>query len=270
MRVTPTPALVRLERKLARDRRAILSAADVHLLDIELRRALVASFSDFPAEALERSEDTIRWHALGQRCQEARGVRGIREVSVGSGIPQYRLRAVESGRLSEIRADLARSTPRGFQTSRHVRPPELLSGEPGPIEQLAAPVGRADECRSGVVGAKGFWPASRVREGLAPRETRVRAFRLSSDPFEASDPVHTKDRLAKPAFVVRLPFVLGRPEAAQAFRPPRQKRCLSLGGPPSVSFCTTVMRSSTRRSVAPSRQAARDSSGRRSAMCLVF
>ena len=33
MRVTPTPALIRLERKLARDRRAILSAADVQLLD---------------------------------------------------------------------------------------------------------------------------------------------------------------------------------------------------------------------------------------------
>ncbi len=108
MKVNPTPALVRLERKLARDRRAILSAADVRLLDNELRRALVSSFSDLPAEALERSEDIIRWHALGQRCQEARGARGIREVSVGSGIPHYRLRAVESGRLSEIRADLAR------------------------------------------------------------------------------------------------------------------------------------------------------------------
>ena len=108
MRVKPTPALIRLERKLARDRRAILSAADVRLLGNELRRALVTSFSDLPAEALERSEDTIRWHALGQCCQEARGVRGLREVSVGSGIPQYRLRAVESGRLSEIRADVAR------------------------------------------------------------------------------------------------------------------------------------------------------------------
>ena len=108
MKVTPSPALVRLERKLARDRRAILSAADVHLLDSELRRALVASFPDLPAEALERSEDTIRWYALGQRCQEARGARGLRDVSAGSGIPLYRLRAVENGLLSEIRADLAR------------------------------------------------------------------------------------------------------------------------------------------------------------------
>ena len=96
MKVNPTPALVRLERKLARDRRAILSAADVRLLDNELRRALVSSFSDLPAEALERSEDIIRWHALGQRCQEARGARGIREVSVGSGIPHYRLRALRA------------------------------------------------------------------------------------------------------------------------------------------------------------------------------
>ena len=57
---------------------------------------------------LNRSEDTIRWHALGARCAEARGARGIREVSVAVGIPQYRIRAIERGHLREIRPDLAR------------------------------------------------------------------------------------------------------------------------------------------------------------------
>ena len=38
----------------------------------------------------------------------ARGARGIRDVSVTLGIPQYRLRAVEGGLLKEVRVDLAR------------------------------------------------------------------------------------------------------------------------------------------------------------------
>lgn len=104
----PTPALVRLERKLARDRTAILSASDVALLERELRRALAESFPNLPPTALDRGEDVIRWKALGETCKEARQARGIRDMSVITGIPQYRLRAIESGHLSEIRPDLAR------------------------------------------------------------------------------------------------------------------------------------------------------------------
>lgn len=101
----PTSALLRLERRLARDRTAILSAADVELLDRELRRALAESFPALPAQALDRSEDAIRWHSLGARCKDARGARGLRDAAVASGIPQYRIRAIESGRRSEIRPD---------------------------------------------------------------------------------------------------------------------------------------------------------------------
>lgn len=102
-----TPALVRLEKKLASDPCAILDTAEIGLLDREVRRALIASFPGVEAY-LDRSEDTIRWHALGARCAEARGARGIREVSVALGIPQYRLRAIERGHIREIRPDLAR------------------------------------------------------------------------------------------------------------------------------------------------------------------
>ena len=102
-----TPALVRLEKKLASDSRAILDTSEIRLLDREVRRALIASFPGVEAY-LDRSEDMIRWHALGARCAEARGARGIREVSVGLGIPQYRLHAIERGQLREIRPDLAR------------------------------------------------------------------------------------------------------------------------------------------------------------------
>ena len=108
----PTPALLRLERKLTRNRTADLNADDVRLLDRELRRALVASFPGLPVHALDHSADVIRWSSLGACCKEARGARGLRDVSVATGIPQFRLRAVESGHLSEMRADLS---PRYFR-----------------------------------------------------------------------------------------------------------------------------------------------------------
>ena len=60
------------------------------------------------ASSVDHSEDSIRWHALGARCAQARGTRGIRDIAVATGIPQYRLRAIEIGRLTEFRLDLAR------------------------------------------------------------------------------------------------------------------------------------------------------------------
>ncbi|SRR6266542_6745504 len=102
-----TPALVRLENKLAKDPCAILSGAESRVLDREVRRALVSSLPGIEAH-LAHSEDSTRWHALGARCRRARGARGIRDVSVALGIPQYRLRAIEGGLLREARAHLAR------------------------------------------------------------------------------------------------------------------------------------------------------------------
>jgi hypothetical protein len=102
-----TPALARLEERLASDPCAILSATEVRLLDGEVRRALLASFPGIEPY-LTRSEDLTRWQALGARCCQARGARGIRDISVSSGIPQYLVRAIENGHLREIRADLAR------------------------------------------------------------------------------------------------------------------------------------------------------------------
>ncbi|RPI52857.1 MAG: hypothetical protein EHM55_15455 [Acidobacteria bacterium] len=102
-----TPALVRLEKKLASDPYAISGAAEIRLVEREVRRVLIASCPGVEAY-LDRSEDTIRWHPLGARCAEARGTRGIREISVALGIPQYRLRAIERGHIRESRPDLAR------------------------------------------------------------------------------------------------------------------------------------------------------------------
>jgi hypothetical protein len=105
MRRTPAPE--RLEQTLAKDPSAILSGAEIRVLDREVRRVLVSSFPGIESH-LAHSEDSTRWHALGERCRQARGARGIRDVSVALGIPQYRLRAIEGGLLRELRADLAR------------------------------------------------------------------------------------------------------------------------------------------------------------------
>lgn len=83
-----TPALVRLEKKLALDPCAILSASEIRLVDREVRRALVSSFPGVEVYLGDHSADTIRWHALGARCAEARGTRGIRDASMALGIPR--------------------------------------------------------------------------------------------------------------------------------------------------------------------------------------
>lgn len=82
--MTLSPALVRLERTLSRSPTTILSTDDVQLLDREVRRALADSFQNLPEEALDRSEDLIRWRALGACCEGARRARGIRDVAVAT------------------------------------------------------------------------------------------------------------------------------------------------------------------------------------------
>jgi hypothetical protein len=67
---------------------AILPGAEIRVLDGEVLRALVASFPGVEAH-LAHSEDSTRWHGLGARCRQARGARGIRDVSVALGVPQH-------------------------------------------------------------------------------------------------------------------------------------------------------------------------------------
>lgn len=82
-----TPALVRLEQKLATDPCAILSRSEIRLLDREVRRALMSSFPGLDAHLIDRSEDTIRWHALAARCRE-RAAAGESAMSLSrSGFP---------------------------------------------------------------------------------------------------------------------------------------------------------------------------------------
>ena len=127
-------------RRLTKRPRAILSAADVGPLTDELRRIMAASFPGLPASALARSGDTIRWHALGARCREARGPRNIRDVSVAlttSPIPTAR------DRTGATAGDPRRPRPectfgssvstRGWHAGvgrRHERPDDSDDGRP--------------------------------------------------------------------------------------------------------------------------------------------
>lgn len=97
-----------LDQKLAADPSTILNTTEIRLLNRALQRVLVSSFPGLSASILDRSDETIRWHAVGARCAQARGARGIRDVAIALGIPQYRLRAIEAGQLTEVRIDLAR------------------------------------------------------------------------------------------------------------------------------------------------------------------
>ena len=139
----PAPAtLFRLEKKLANDPCAILTATEVRVLDREVRRVLVSSFPGIEAR-LTHGEDSTRWQALGARCHQARGARGVREVSLALAIPQYRLRAIESGLLREVRADLARRYFRFLGIDRWVadwcRVNRELATRVGLLDATAAP-----------------------------------------------------------------------------------------------------------------------------------
>jgi len=81
-----TPSLVWLEKKLASDPCAILDTSDIRLLDREGCRVLTASFPDVETY-LDRSQHTIRWHALAARCAEAVAHEKFARFSVALRIP---------------------------------------------------------------------------------------------------------------------------------------------------------------------------------------
>jgi hypothetical protein len=112
MRLTSarTAALKRLERKLQRDRTALLGKVEVSLLAAEVRAAFAASFPHVAIEMAGNVEDLVRWRPLGARCGEARAGRGwsYKDASAATGIPEYRIKAIEEGRLREVKPELAR------------------------------------------------------------------------------------------------------------------------------------------------------------------
>jgi len=100
----------KLNKKL-RKKTSILTDMEVKYLKKEAHRLLGPAFAELSFLSETMIEDTFRWMALGARCQEERDKRGlsIKDVSSELRVPQYRLRAIESGSLREIKPDIAHS-----------------------------------------------------------------------------------------------------------------------------------------------------------------
>ena len=104
-----TQATRALENKLSRDRATVLTASEVRILARQVRRLVEPSLGQSPF-ATTRVEDGVRWASLRARCQQARAERGlgIRHVAIRLQLPQYRLKAIENGQLTEFRSEVAR------------------------------------------------------------------------------------------------------------------------------------------------------------------
>lgn len=93
----------------ARDASAILNDAEVVALSGKIRRLVGPIAGKSAAGAGLRVDDVVRWTAVRTRCEQVRGCRrlSIKDVAVALQLPQYRLRAIEAGRLHELKADMA-------------------------------------------------------------------------------------------------------------------------------------------------------------------
>lgn len=101
--------LIQLGKKIRRNRARILSDEEVDLLASGVRAVLGAAFAELPRGITVRVGDVVRWASLRARCEQARAQQGlsIKEAALALRLPQYRLKAVEAGSPSEIKAEMA-------------------------------------------------------------------------------------------------------------------------------------------------------------------
>jgi hypothetical protein len=86
------------------DETRILSEEEVAQMTKALRKLLREEFPSMPPGFLSSAEDTVRMHSLCSRFRQARESMSLtfKEVATRLKVPQYRLKAVEEGHLSEI------------------------------------------------------------------------------------------------------------------------------------------------------------------------
>lgn len=99
----------KLDRKLRRNPTSILREDEVQVLVAEACRLFGAELEERLGAGAPRFEDHVRWRAVEARCSQARAEKGMdtRSAAAAAKIPRYRVEAVEQGRLSELRSDLA-------------------------------------------------------------------------------------------------------------------------------------------------------------------
>lgn len=101
--------LRRLDRKLRQGGAAALTDPEIRLVAAEVRRLVGADCAVTLEESGIQIEDTIRFTSLGARCREARETLGktLPQLARQLKVPQYRLRAIENGRVREVEPEIA-------------------------------------------------------------------------------------------------------------------------------------------------------------------
>ena len=98
-----------LAKKL-RKQTSLLTDEEVAFAARMTLKMLKESFGDNPYFNAQSMERIIRWSSLRARCEREREKRSLslKDVSERLKIPQYRLRAIESGKLAAFEPEMAR------------------------------------------------------------------------------------------------------------------------------------------------------------------
>ncbi len=99
----------KLSRKL-RNKTSILTDEEVTRAAMSLREMLGPAFAEFIDRSPGAMEDSIRWSAVGAKCENERLKRGwsLKEAAAKLHVPKYRLEAIEKRRLRELKPEVAR------------------------------------------------------------------------------------------------------------------------------------------------------------------
>jgi hypothetical protein len=100
----------RITKKLTADTASILTPGQIAVVTREVWRLVGPALSALSPNAAARVEDVVRWSSLKTRCERARDERGVsvKDAALALRVSQYRLKAAESGTLSELQPEVAR------------------------------------------------------------------------------------------------------------------------------------------------------------------
>lgn len=168
-----------VKRAQTTDIAQILTDTQVELLTEVVHEILGPAFVDAAKRLDVDTAQHLRFHAVAARCAAARERLGldVKQVATRLGVPQYRVKAIERGCLSEIRADVLTSYTAFLSLDswlrRWVDANPALAVDLGLVRSHSAP--RASRAQS---SRKGDTPSNHALEPAAP--ARSRAPRLSA------------------------------------------------------------------------------------------
>ena len=100
----------RVAKKLSADTASILTPGQIAVVTREVWRLVGPALSALSPNSAAPVGDVVRWSSLRTRCERARDERGmsVKDAALALRVPQYRLKAVERGTLSELQPEVAR------------------------------------------------------------------------------------------------------------------------------------------------------------------